>query len=79
MPRRAIVFASDETERLIELVRRNACLFDLMLPGYQAQLVSKTWSLIAQVLRREEFDGKIFCFSVIFYNKMSYSLVPITT
>ena len=59
MPRGTIAFTYQETERLIELVRQNACLFDPTLPGYRdAQLVSNSWSSIAKALGREEFDGK---------------------
>ena len=58
MPRGAIVFTSQETERLIDLVCSNVCLFDPTLPGYRdAQLVSNTWSSIDKALWRQDFDG----------------------
>ena len=57
MPRGRRQLTVQETETLIELVEKTACLYDVTLAQHRdAQLVQNMWTSIANVMGKEDMD-----------------------
>ena len=59
MPRGVRAVTKEEKEKLIELVRQNASLYDVRMPEYKdAQQSQNIWDSISRAMAREDFDGE---------------------